>query len=128
MRHQRRLASREHEREMRQGPTDAERVLWSALRGRRFARCKFRRQHRLGPWIVDFYAPALRLAIELDGAPHFTEGGRRIDELKTKWLAEQGIAVARFENRKITIELEGTCTEIVRIIQERASELQAKLT
>ncbi|MDX1582216.1 MAG: endonuclease domain-containing protein, partial [Thermoanaerobaculia bacterium] len=74
VRHQRREAPRIHERQLRAGQTEAERLVWNMLRDRRLGGLKFRRQHRIGEYILDFYCPRLRLAIELDGENHFTEG------------------------------------------------------
>jgi very-short-patch-repair endonuclease len=63
------------------------------LHGRRF-----RRQHGAGPYILDFYCPAERLAVELDGAGHFTPAGREYDEVRDEFLRAAGIRVIRFEN------------------------------
>ena len=57
-------------REMRKAPTPSEAILWNALRNRRFCDVKFRRQHVLHPYIVDFYAPMLKLVVEVDGGYH----------------------------------------------------------
>ena len=57
-------------REMRKAPTPSEAILWNALRDRRFRDVKFRRQHVLHPYIVDFYAPVLKLVVEVDGGYH----------------------------------------------------------
>ena len=57
-------------REMRKAPTPSEAVLWNALRDRRFRGVKFRRQHVAHPYILDFFAPALKLAVEVDGGYH----------------------------------------------------------
>jgi very-short-patch-repair endonuclease len=98
MQHLQRHGNRENVRELRMSPTDAEKELWNLLRGRRFHRLKFRRQHRIGMNILDFYCPALRLAIELDGEHHFTEDGKRWDKVRDAMLAEQGIRVIHIEN------------------------------
>jgi very-short-patch-repair endonuclease len=62
---------------------------------------KFRRQHSVGPYILDFYCPSERLAIELDGAYHFTDAGYSHDEKRTKYLTQFDIRVIRFENEEI---------------------------
>ena len=62
-------------RTQRKAMTGAERALWQHLRGRAFGGYKFRRQHVLGPYILDFYCPELHLAIEVDGSPHADESG-----------------------------------------------------
>ena len=91
-------------RELRQRSTDAERVLWNILRDRRMRHWKFRRQHQIEGFNLDFYCPRLRLCIELDGEPHFDESGRRYDALRTRRLADIGILVLRIENRDIIVE------------------------
>ena len=61
-------------REMRKAPTASEAILWNALRDRRFRGVKFRRQHVMHPYIVDFYAPGLKLVVEVDGGYHRDRG------------------------------------------------------
>ncbi len=60
---------------LRNSPTPAESDLWQQLKGKKLMGKKFRRQHSFGDFILDFYFPEARLAIELDGAPHYTEEG-----------------------------------------------------
>ncbi len=67
-------------RALRQAATPAETVLWRALQGAQIDGRKFRRQHGIGPFIVDFYCPAKNLVIELDGAPHFSAASSLADE------------------------------------------------
>lgn len=87
-------------RELRQALTPAEAVLWRLLKGRQLEGLKFRRQHSVGPYILDFYCPALRLAIELDGASHACR--EEYDGQRTSYLSETaGITVLRFENRVV---------------------------
>ena len=62
---------------------------------------KFRRQHSVGPFILDFYCPEVKLAIELDGQHHFTSSGYEYDETRTAWLAQYDIRVIRFENVEV---------------------------
>ena len=66
---------RSNARVLRAEATDAERALWTILRDRRLGGVKFRRQHSVGPYILDFFCPALRLAIEADGGQHYTVEG-----------------------------------------------------
>ncbi len=81
---------------MRREPTDAEAALWRFLRARGLGGFKFRRQHPAGPFILDFFCPARRLAIELDGSQHFQPWNRAYDNRRTADLAAQGITVLRF--------------------------------
>ncbi|BDG02791.1 endonuclease domain-containing protein [Anaeromyxobacter oryzae] len=83
-------------RALRGGSTDAEAKLWRVLRDRRLGGVKFRRQHPVGPYVLDFFCRAHRLAVELDGGQHYTPEGEAHDARRTEWLAERGIRVIRF--------------------------------
>jgi very-short-patch-repair endonuclease len=85
-----------HAREMRRNSTDVERRLWSYLRGRRMGNCKFRRQHPIGPFIVDFCCVERKLVIELDESQHEEERG--YDARRSHFLKERGYRVLRFWN------------------------------
>ena len=74
----------EHLPELRGNLTPQERVLWDALRGRRLEDVKFRRQHPLGAFVLDFYAPELRLVVELDGDVHDDPSARPATEAGTR--------------------------------------------
>jgi very-short-patch-repair endonuclease len=84
-------------RELRRAPTEAEAVLWNALRGWELA--KFRRQHAVDRFILDFYCPAKKLCVEVDGAIHDEQQER--DELRTAFLEARGIRVIRFCNEEV---------------------------
>ena len=71
---------------MRHAATDAENLLWQLLRAKRFMELKFRRQHVIKPYIVDFYCHELGLVIELDGSQHGTDEGREYDAERTKFF------------------------------------------
>jgi very-short-patch-repair endonuclease len=86
---------------LRNNGTPAEGALWKLLKGKQLEGRKFRRQHSVGFYILDFYCPAEKLAIELDGERHFTEDGKVYDERRTEYLKEIGIRVVRFENREV---------------------------
>ncbi|WP_235940997.1 endonuclease domain-containing protein [Cyclobacterium roseum] len=90
---------------LRNSPTPAESDLWQQLKGRQLKGKKFRRQHSFGDFILDFYCPEARLAIELDGAPHYTEEGRLSDRERDAILESYGIKVLRFSNSKLEEEL-----------------------
>ncbi len=79
----------------------AEVVLWYYLKHRKFYGHKFRRQQGIGKYIVDFYCPKLRLAIELDGGSHFEPRQQRYDAERTKDIASRHITVIRFTNDRI---------------------------
>jgi type I restriction enzyme M protein len=97
----------ERRRALRGRATDAERLLWRLLRTRQFVGLKFRRQHPVGPYIVDFYCADRELAVELDGGQHFTVEGQAYDRRRTEYLAARGIRVVRFTNRDLFENAEG---------------------
>jgi very-short-patch-repair endonuclease len=90
---------RERARELRREMTPAEKILWRALRSRRFADLKFRRQHPMGSFILDFYCARARLVVEVDGETHL---GRALpDQQRTAWLQSQGLTVVRYWNNQL---------------------------
>lgn len=86
---------------LRNDLTSSEATLWKYLQHRKLEGRKFRRQHSFGNYILDFYCPEERLAVELDGEHHFTETGVFYDEQRSIYLLAHGIAVVRFENYKV---------------------------
>lgn len=102
---------------MRREATPAEGIAWELLRNRRCLGYKFRRQHVIAGFIPDFYCAELRLAIELDGAPHFTQWGHERDSLRDGILAAAGVRVARIPNgelsqERLEAEIEGAVRSI----------------
>ncbi len=83
-------------RELRRNMNQTEWRLWSRLRMRHVDSWKFRRQHPIGPYVVDFYCPAAKLVVEIDGPTHGEEAQWAYDERRTDWLREQGYEVLRF--------------------------------
>jgi very-short-patch-repair endonuclease len=88
-------------RDLRNGSTSAEASLWKVLKGKQLEGLKFRRQHSIGNYIVDFYCPEYKIAIELDGNYHFEEGQMLRDERRDKFLSDIGIKVIRIENDNV---------------------------
>jgi lipoate-protein ligase B/very-short-patch-repair endonuclease len=97
-------------RNMRANETDAEDRLWYFLRNRQLNGAKFRRQHPIGRFILDFYCDELKLAIELDGGQH--ADAVEHDEARTRWLNEHGISVLRIWNNELFVNLEGVLDTI----------------
>ena len=89
-------------RNLRKNQTEAEKLLWSSLRNRQIAGCKFRRQWPIGPYIVDFACLSRKLLIELDGGQH--SEAIAYDEARTKFLEAQGYRVIRFWNNEMLTE------------------------
>jgi very-short-patch-repair endonuclease len=88
-------------RELRRNATDAEKLLWELLRNRQLAGAKFRRQHPIGSYIIDFYCHDKKLAIELDGGVHTEPQQANDDAQRTENLSSEGIRVMRFWNEDV---------------------------
>ena len=93
--------------------------LWQKLRNHQLD-VDFRRQHPAGHFILDFYAPALRLAIELDGGQHSDRAAASKDELRTRWLGARGVTMLRFWNSDVIQNLPG----VLEVIAIKIAELQ----
>jgi very-short-patch-repair endonuclease len=87
-------------RDMRRDPTKAEKALWQALRGAQFG-VSFRRQHPIGPFIVDFYASAVDLIIEVDGETHAVPEAHKYDLSRDNYLRAHGLNVLRFTDADV---------------------------
>ena len=88
-------------KQLRTNGTAAEAALWKLVKGKQLEGRKFRRQHSVGPYVLDFYCAEESLAVELDGAGHFTPEGQAHDARRTAYLAAEGIRVVRFENYQV---------------------------
>ena len=111
-------------RNLRHKQTEEEKELWRALRGRRFAGFKFRRQHPVGNYILDFYCADARLGIELDGSQHGLEVETLRDEKREKDLEKQDIETMRFWNHQWRHNQEGCLLEIWNALQRRSGCVQ----
>ena len=110
------MDKRDFARQLRRRSTDAERLLWRHLRGRRMADFKFRRQEPVGAYIPDFVCHECRLIVELDGGQHADE--RAYDERRDAWLASQGFRVRRFSDNYVLTNLEGALEAIWQALGE----------
>lgn len=122
-----RTDKKDFRRELRSNGTAAEAVLWKSLKSCQVEGSKWRRQFGIGDYVLDFYCPELRLAIELDGEPHFTPEGVEHDQKKSEFLEmEKDIRVIRFENCLIFDYLDNVLETIRIEIQERREEIGRK--
>jgi len=101
-------------KELRSTMTPAEIRLWQALKHSQLDHLKFRRQPSIGPFIADFYCPAAKRVIELDGSVHDSETAQQQDAERTAYRVSLGLRVVRFENREVMANLEGVLCEIKR--------------
>ena len=104
---------------MRSESTDAERVLWSRLRGRGIMNCKFRRQFPTGRYIVDFVCRKHNLIIELDGGQHADQ--LDYDEIRTEWLKSQGFDLLRYWDNDVLTQLESVLESIGEELKKRGA-------
>ena len=96
-------------RKLRIHSTDTEKYLWKYLRGRQLEEFKFRRQHTIGKYIVDFINLERKIIIEVDGGQHLEN---KKDKLRDKWLEEQGYEVLRFWDNEVLTNIEGVMESI----------------
>lgn len=96
-----RPSTHQNARELRHRETEAEQKLWALLRNRQLKGKKFRRQHAIANYVVDFYCNESKLAIELDGSFHNTPEAKEYDNSRTALLNEIGITVLRFWNEEV---------------------------
>ena len=99
-------------RELRTSLTPAEARLWKHLKDSQLFGRKFRRQHSAGMYILDFYCPSEKLAIELDGASHDCDAAQLYDRQRDEFLRSAGIRVLRFRNDDVLRNLDGVLSEI----------------
>lgn len=108
-------------RALRRSATRAERTLWALLRGRRLQGAKFRRQHPLGPYFVDFFCEEARLVVEVDGAHHFPPPRR--DRVRDALLRAAGLTVLRFTNHEVLTQPERVLQHIRSFLPQLAAPL-----
>ncbi|NEO88738.1 MAG: DUF559 domain-containing protein, partial [Spirulina sp. SIO3F2] len=102
----------EQARQLRKHQTPAEKIVWETVRAKRFYGLKFRRQHQIGTFIVDFYCHQYKLVIELDGSVHDQPEQQQRDQERSTYLKSLGHTVLRFSNRAIFEDLEGVLNVI----------------
>ena len=103
---------------LRNNLTPAEATLWKALKAAQINGLKFRRQHGIGPYVMDFYCPSIKLCIELDGEVHNMHGAYLHDSERTRFLNENGVTVMRFENEIVFKNINAIIESIVAYEEE----------
>lgn len=98
-------------KELRNKSTPEEVLLWLKLKNSQIG-FKFRRQHSIGGYIVDFYCPAKKLVIEIDGPQHFTKENKEYDKIRSDYLKGLNIKVLRFTNKEIATETQAVVRKI----------------
>jgi very-short-patch-repair endonuclease len=97
---------------LRNGQTPQEILLWSRLRREQLG-SKFRRQHSIGGYIVDFYCPEKKLVIEIDGSQHLKKNANEYDHARSSYFKGLDIRVLRFTNTEINTNIEGVTQKIL---------------
>lgn len=104
--------------QLRNQAPEAERLLWARIRGQKCG-AKFRRQVSMGAWVVDFYCPALHLAIEIDGSSHEGENAKKYDAARQANIETLGVEFLRFSNAQVFEQLEAVvetiCAQVARL-------------
>jgi very-short-patch-repair endonuclease len=107
--------TRDHARELRQGGTDAEQKLWHRMRAGQLNGLKFRRQHPIPPYIVDFYCDAKNLVVELDGSQHNEE----VDHVRTRFLESRGLKILRYWDNEVLQQMDAVLEAILSAAGDR---------
>ncbi|RJR29775.1 endonuclease domain-containing protein [Candidatus Microgenomates bacterium] len=110
-------ATKRKRQNLRKNQTFAEYTIWKYLRNKQLLNQKFYRQYSFGPFIVDFYCPSCKLAIEIDGGQHAEN--QYYDAKRTLFLKNQHITVLRFWNNEVLKNTEG----VVEVIEQTMSKL-----
>ncbi|MEO8894180.1 MAG: endonuclease domain-containing protein [Coleofasciculaceae cyanobacterium] len=105
-------------RQLRQNMTKAEALIWQKLRCKQIENCKFRNQYSVDRFVLDFYSPEIKLAIEIDGESHFQEGAGQYDNERQIYIESAGIKFLRVTNNQVYENMNGVLETIVHKIQE----------
>ena len=98
--------------------TPAEKLLWEELRGRRFRGLKFRRQHPIGCFVVDFYCPEKKLVVEVDGGVHSSPSQAVADVEREEWLAALGLRFVRIPNDLVLSDIRAALQAITSAVSD----------
>ena len=115
------LLQKSRARKLRENQTDVENKLWSELRGRQLSGVKFRRQHPIGPFIVDFCCVERGLVVELDGGQHVDRSAA--DERRTRVLKRLGYRVLRFWDNEVLSNLDGVLERVSEVLEDPHPDL-----
>jgi very-short-patch-repair endonuclease len=106
-------------RQLRKDQSPAEKIMWKLLRGEQFKLFKFRRQHPIGPFIVDFYSHSTVLVVELDGESHLSPEAQEQDRRRTAYIESLGIHVERFWNPMVFDDSDTVTERVFELCIER---------
>lgn len=109
---------KEFRRKLRHDRSPAEHILWRYLKGRQLLGLKFRRQHSIGRYIVDFYCPGIRLVVEVDGDSHFEEAQQEWDRVREGFMQQLGIRTIRFRNDEVRLDTQNVLERLRVFIEQ----------
>ena len=99
-------------RELRRNMSPAEKLFWSKVANRQFLNLKFRKQHGVGPYVVDFYCPSVQLITEIDGDTHFGKENEARDAKRTEYLMSLGYRIIRYNNLDVLNNIDGVFQDL----------------
>jgi len=99
------LTMKQNARNLRTNMTESEQLIWFQIRRKQINNIQFYRQKHLGPFIVDFYAPSIRLVLEVDGSQHLEKDHCEQDKYRDSYLRDARIHVLRFTNREVKYQI-----------------------
>ncbi len=111
-------SEKEKRRQLRQDITKAEKIIWEKIKNRQIENCKFRRQYSVDKFVIDFYSPILKLAIEIDGDSHFQDDAVEYDVARQVFIESVGIKFIRFTNEDVYRNLSGVLESIAQTIRD----------
>ena len=109
-------SEKEKRQSLRNNMPPAEQLVWARLKGKQVENCKFRRQYSVGAFVMDFYTVEIKLAIEIDGDSHFTDGAEVADRERQSLIESSGIRFLRFTNRQVYEELDAVIEGISQMV------------
>ncbi|HET8535282.1 MAG TPA: endonuclease domain-containing protein [Sphingomicrobium sp.] len=107
-------------RRLRKNLSLPETLLWRRLRG---AKVRIRKQHPIGPYVLDFYCPSAKLAIEVDGFAHDTGDRPRRDDIRTEWLENQGLKIMRIPAKDVLADPDSVADSLLRLCASEGKPL-----
>ena len=111
-------SEKEKRRRLRNNMPRAEASIWPKLRGKRLLGYKFRRQYSIGPYVVDFYCPTLKPAVEIDGDSHFENQRPHDEKRRNAFIESFGIKFLRFTNLDVYKNIDGVLEAIAQAVDE----------
>ncbi|PAX51939.1 endonuclease domain-containing protein [Brunnivagina elsteri] len=116
-------SEKDKRKQLRNNMTTAENILWGKIKGKQIETCKFRRQYSVNQFVIDFYCPELKLAIEIDGESHFQDDAIKYDKERQVLIESIGVQFLRFNNNEVYNNLDG----VLEVITEKVQILRSTL-